>query len=97
MTLCELTPVMRRLFYFAYQHTGEKNKKISYEKTQYTYRFLYVNEGFFDVYVSGKTQRLAAGDLLFLTPKERYRLLPASSDFSLYNLFFDFVKANGVF
>jgi AraC-like DNA-binding protein len=41
--------------------------------------------------VGGKTERIKAGDALYLLPGDIYRLLPCKEDFSLYNLFFDFI------
>ena len=94
MRLCEIEPIMRHLFYFTYRQGVCEYKKISFEKTQYTYRFLFVDKGALDVTIDGKTERIGAGDLLFLTPGDRYRLLPIDSDFSIYNLFFEIIKDN---
>ncbi len=96
MKLCEIEPIMRSLFYFTYCYGSGGYKKISFEKTQYMYRFLFVDKGALDVSVDGKVERLGAGDLLFLTPGDRYRLLPIDSDFSLYNLFFEISNEKNV-
>ena len=96
MRVCEIMPIVRHLFYFTYRQGESGYQKISFEKTQYTYRFLFVDKGRLDIRIDGRVERIGAGDLLFLTPGDRYRLLPTDSDFSVYNLFFDILRVGEI-
>lgn len=90
MKLQDIIPRLHKLYYFKYLDKSGAATKISFEKTQYGYRLLTVDKGELDVWVDGKTHRLQIGDVLYLTPGARYRLLPRGVDFVLYNLFFGF-------
>lgn len=92
MKLQDLCPKLYNLYNFHYSHRERKYGRLSFEKTQYSYRLLCVDKGYLDVCFDGKTERLRAGDVLFLAPGTVYRLLPCDVDFSLANLFFNFVE-----
>lgn len=92
MKLQDISPRLHKLYYFKYLNKGGAATKISFEKTQYGYRLLTVDKGELDVCVDEKTYRLQIGDVLYLTPGARYRLLPRGVDFTLYNLFFSFLN-----
>ena len=91
MKIQKINPRLYHISYFKYVDGDNKYPKISFDKSQYVYRILLVDKGALDVYVGGKTERIMAGDALYLLPGEIYRLLPCGEDFSLYNLFFDFL------
>lgn len=92
MKIQSIHPVLYRLSYFKYAEADRSRPKISFEKSQYVYRILLVEQGALDVCIGGKTERIQAGDALYLLPGEIYRLLPVGEAFSLYNLFFDFLE-----
>ena len=91
MKLQSIQPLLFRLSYFKYVADDPKCPKISFDKTQYVYRILLIDKGALDVCMGGRTERLKAGDALYLLPGEIYRLFPCKEDFALYNLFFDFL------
>ena len=91
MKIHKIHPLLYHISYFKYVDGDYKYPKISFDKSQYVYRILLVDKGELDVCVDGKTEHIRAGDALYLLPGETYRLLPCGEDFSLYNLFFDFL------
>lgn len=91
MKIQKIHPLLYHISYFKYVDGDYKYPKISFDKSQYVYRILLVDKGELDVCVDGKTEHIRAGDALYLLPGETYRLLPCGEDFSLYNLFFDFL------
>ena len=91
MKIQNVRPLIYRLFYFNYIDADNKYPGLSLDKSQYVYRLLLIDKGSLDVSVGGKTERIKAGDALYLLPGEIYRLIPCGEDFSLYNLFFDFL------
>lgn len=91
MKIQNIHPLIYRLSYFKYSDADNKYPKISLDKSQYVYRILLIDKGELDVCVGGKTERIKAGEALYLLPGEIYRLLPCGEDFSLYNLFFDYL------
>ena len=96
MKIQKIHPLLYHISYFKYLDGDYKYPKISFDKSQYVYRLLTVDKGALDVYVDGKTERIRAGDTLYLLPGETYRLLPCGEDFSLYNLFFDYLDGRTV-
>lgn len=90
--ISEVRPVLRHLSFFTYRSSDGKYKKISYEKTQYTYRFLIVAKGSLSVTLDEKAEKVVASDIIYLPPGSTYRLLPSAGDFTLYSIFFDFEK-----
>jgi len=92
MKIQSIRPFLYNLSYFKYVDGDHKCPKISFDKSQYVYRILLIDKGALDVCIGGKTERIKAGDALYLLPGEIYRLLPCGEDFSLYNLFFDFLE-----
>lgn len=91
MTVHNIRPSLYRISYFEYAIGEYKYSKISFEKSQYVYHVLLIDGGSLDVSVGGKTEHVKAGDAVYLLPGEAYRLLPCGEDFSLYNIFFDFL------
>ena len=91
MKIQHIRPLLYRFSYFNYEDGDHKYPRFSFDKSQYVYRILLLDKGSLDVCACGKTERLGAGDALYLLPGESYRLLPCGEDFSLYNLFFDFL------
>ena len=91
MKVQNIRPLIYRLSYFKYLVADNKYPKISLDKSQYVYRILLIDKGELDVCVGGKKERIRAGEALYLLPGEIYRLLPCGEDFSLYNLFFDYM------
>ena len=91
MKIQKIHPLLYHLSYFKYVDGDYKYPRISFDKSQYVYRILLVDNGVLDVYVDGKTERIGTGDALYLLPGETYRLLPCGENFSLYNMFFDFL------
>lgn len=90
MTISESVPKLKHLSFFTYRCDESKYQKISFEKTQYTYRLLIVAKGSLSVKLGDKTENVGVSDIIYLTPGAKYRLLPNGNDFSLYNIFFDF-------
>lgn len=96
MKIQSIRPLLYHLYYFKYVDGDHKFPKISLDKSQYVYRILLLDKGALDVCVGGKTERIKAGDALYLLPGDTYRLLPCGEDFSLYNLFFDFLDDRAI-
>ena len=96
MKIRNIRPLVYRLSYFQYKNGDHKFPKISFDKSQYVYHILLIDTGSLDVCVNGKTERLTKGDSLYLLPGDVYRLFPCGEDFSLYNLFFDFLDSRPV-
>ena len=92
MRIQNIRPLLHHISYFKYVIGEYRYPKISLEKSQYVYHILLIDKGKLDVCVGGKTERIAAGEAVYLLPGEVYRLLPCGEDFSLYNLFFDFLE-----
>ena len=90
MRIQNIRPLLHHISYFKYVIGEYRNPKISLEKSQYVYHILLIDKGKLDVCVGGKTERIAAGEAVYLLPGEVYRLLPCGEDFSLYNLSFNF-------
>ncbi|MBE6601822.1 MAG: AraC family transcriptional regulator [Ruminococcaceae bacterium] len=90
MKIQSICPTLQNIVYFKYEAKEQRSPKITSYKSQYVYHVLLVDKGELDVFVRGNTERIKAGDALYLLPGEIYRLLPCGEDFSLYNLFFDF-------
>ena len=80
-----------KVYGIAYFKKLENAPKLSFEKTQYSYRFIIVMEGKIDVFLQGKTHNLVAGDVVYLLPGEPYRLLTKDADFSLLSIYFGYV------
>lgn len=89
MKIEEISPRLYSVSRFRYVH-GEQKIRLDTERTQYVYRFLCFTKGRLDVYVGKNKYTCFAGDVLYLTPGDKYRLCPLDCDFSLYNVFFDF-------
>ena len=89
MRIQDISPVFYTLHSFKYQHREQTYKKLSLWKSQYVYRFLYVEKGALKVRLGDRTESMREGDLLYLVPGEPYLLLPDGRDFSLYNIGFD--------
>ena len=88
--ITEISPHLHSISSFYYDSDGSKFSRMNMEKTQYVYRFLCFTGGRVDVLLGDKRYNCCAGDVLYLTPGEKYRLVPTDFDFSLYNVFFDF-------
>ena len=80
---------------FKYTLKDRKTVRIDSEKTQYVYRFVCFTKGRLEVCIGDEKIPCCAGDVLYLTPGEKYRLIPQGYDFSLYNIFFDFFEYDG--
>jgi len=91
MKIQNIRPLIYRLSYFKYLSADNKYPRLSLDKSQYVYRILLIDKGELDVCVGRKTERIKAGDALYLLPGEIYRLLPCREDFSLYNIFFNYL------
>jgi AraC-like DNA-binding protein len=92
MEVKNVLPIVYNVAYFKHVEGSLPLKKLSYDKTQYSYRFIIVEEGFVDVFVGGKIKRLYAKDALYLLPGESYRLLPCESNFALSSVFFNYLN-----
>lgn len=93
MKLGDIFVQLTDFYRFRYCEKEQKYSRLSWEKTQYSYRLIYVERGFLDVCIEERTERLQVGDIVYLTPGTVYRLLPCGGDFSLCNLFFSFLCA----
>lgn len=92
MEVKNVSPIVYNVAYFKHVEGSLAIKRLSYDKTQYCYRFIIVEEGYLDVFAFGKTTRLYAKDALYLLPGESYRLLPCGSDFAISSVFFNYVN-----
>ena len=92
MKIQNIYPVLYGLSYFKYTKK-EDVQSITRKKSQYVYRILLIDKGALNVSVNNKTERIQAGDALYLLPGDIYRLVPCDGDFSLYNLSFNFNEA----
>ena len=90
MKINNICPSLYHLSHFKHIERENKYPKISFEKSQYSYRIILLEYGIVDVLICGEVLRIEAPDALYLLPGDVYSLLPCGSDFSLYNLFFDF-------
>jgi AraC-like DNA-binding protein len=97
MNIQSICPSLYNISYFKYADGRSKYPKISFEKSQYVYRVLLIEQGSLEVFMRGKVERLEAGDALYLLPGEVYRLLPSEEAFSLYNLFFNFCDESNAY
>ncbi len=88
MKVNDISPKLYNIYCVKYRKDDKLLQKISFWKTQYTYRFIYVASGFFDVCINDNIHRAQCGDILFLVPGSMYRMLPCGSDFSVYSLSF---------
>lgn len=91
MKISETSPILYGLHSFRYTVGTRQYGRLSEPKSQYVYRLIYLWEGALDLELNGRLTHCRASDAVYLTPSDRYRLLPSGSDFSLYNLFFDFL------
>jgi AraC-like DNA-binding protein len=89
MTLNDILPELHNIYFFKYNHNDNPYSKISFLKTQYTYRFIYIASGALDVCINGVIENVKQGDLLYILPGDFYRLIPDKCDFSVYSIFFD--------
>lgn len=89
MKVNDISPKFHSIYCVNYRYNENLYKKISLWKTQYTYRFMYVANGFFNVCINDNIKRVQCGDVLFLVPGSLYRMLPCGSDFSIYSISFD--------
>ena len=96
MKINDICPSLYHLSYFKYVDREHKYPRISYEKSQYAYHIILLEKGTVDISVGGKTIRIEAADALYLLPGDVYRILPCGSDFSLFNLFFDFCDRDNI-
>ena len=90
MRMIEATPVLYHLYRYHYRVGEQEHGRISYEKTQYVYRVLYLAFGSLSVRYQEREEPLRPGDALYLVPGEYYRLMPQGEDFSLYAISFDY-------
>lgn len=92
MKIQEIRPILYRIAYFEHIEKEHKRPRITLDKTQYAYHLLLIDKGALEVCIGEKREKVKAGDALYLLPGEVYRLLPCGEDFSLFNLFFDFLE-----
>ena len=89
MKLADISPVVYNVAGFTSCKATPNNEA---EKTAYTYRLMYIASGSCGLVLGGNSQDLRAGDLLYLLPGERYRILNLHGDFTVINIFFDFTQ-----
>ena len=89
MKLCDIQPRFLNLQRFNYRVGDRRYTRITSKKTQYSYRFMYVDAGRLSIELCGVVHKLRAGDLVYILPGDEYRLEPVGKDFRLINLFFD--------
>lgn len=92
MKISEISPVLYGVNFFKYSVQNNYAGILS-EKSQYVCRFLCITKGSLSVFIGDREEKCSAGDVIFLTPGQKYRLCPDGGDFSLYNIFFDFVRS----
>lgn len=91
MKIQKIRPMLYRIAYFEHIEKEHKRPRIALDKTQYAYHLLLIDRGTLEVCIGERREKIKAGDALYLLPGEVYRLLPCGEDFSLFNLFFDFL------
>lgn len=64
-------------------------------KSTYCYRLMYMKTGMSKLLFRSSIAGFKAGDILFLPPGEKYRVLNAFGDFTVVNVFFDFTQTEG--
>ena len=94
MKVNDISPKLYGIYSVHYCQNENLMKKISFWKTQYIYRFMYVANGFFDICINDNIKRVQRGDVVFLVPGSLYRMLPCESDFCVYSISFDLCGAN---
>ncbi len=95
MKIGDISPVLYSVSNFKYAKKGREGIRFDSEKTHYVYRFLCFTKGRLDAYIGDSRHPCCAGDILYLTPGEKYRLAPRDEDFSFFNVFFDFAEYKG--
>lgn len=89
MRLCDVQVRFLNLQRFNYRVGDRRYTRICNKKSQYSYRFMYVEAGRLSIELCGVSHRLRAGDLVYILPGDEYRLEPVGKDFRLINVFFD--------
>lgn len=92
LNIFQISPIVYTVAKFNYSHRESCYRRMNSVKTQYVYRFLHVNKGSLTVNINGVDYICNQGDVIYLVPGERYRLIPCQQDFELNSVFFDFVE-----
>ena len=95
MIMKDTAPILRPVLYhvgrFTHTRRGAHSSLFAREKTQYVYRFLILLEGEVTAILGSSRYTLCRGDLLYLVPGERYRLI-TEGELSLLQVSFDLVE-----
>ena len=94
MKISEISPVVYGMNLFKYSPKATYRNILS-EKSQYLYRFVFVTKGSLSFFIDEKEYFCKAGDLVFLTPGQKYRLGINGDGFSLLDVYFDFTEQDG--
>ena len=86
MKLPDINPVVHAAAGFTSCEATPNNEAV---KTAYCYRIMCLAAGRCGLVLNGE-EEFRAGDILFLLPGERYRILNSHGDFTVVNIFFDF-------
>ena len=93
--IMEISKTQLRLYsaqIFNYKHSETKYTRLESVKTQYVYRFLSVIDGQLRVMLNEKEYSCKKGDVVFLRPGDTYSFVNCNQDFSVFNVFFDFLE-----
>lgn len=96
MKVSQINPKVYTWHKFTFSTQKNDYKKINSLKTQYVYRFLIIQSGQIRVQINEKEINCQKGDVIYLIPGDFYRFIPCGLDFSLYNVFFDYVEMEEV-
>lgn len=89
-----INPTVYSVSLFDYKNTSNVYSKIGNKKSQYCYRFIFVNNGAVDFEIDGNLYHCKKGSIIFLVPNSVYRIIPCGEDFSFIHVFFDFIDQN---
>ena len=92
MELSKIQPILYSAQIFNYKAKENRYTRFANEKTQYSYRFLAVTDGRLNVCINQKDYVCHKGSIVFLRPGDTYRFENCDQDFSMFNVFFDFVE-----
>lgn len=91
MYISDISCELYNLYYFKYISGTRRYPRLRMQKTQYTYRFIYVINGNFNIIIGNERMICEAGDIVYLMPGEIYSIESSGCDFSIYNLFFGYL------
>lgn len=93
MEISSIQPILYSAQIFNYKAKENRYSRFENEKTQYSYRFLAIIDGKLNVCINQKDYVCHKGGIVFLRPGDTYCFENCDQDFSMFNIFFDFVES----